>query len=96
MDAGVTSRTLLLSQGYEPIKVIAWQRAITLMFLGKVEVLDGAFRVHPKDKGAAGGLARAVVELANREGWKLEMLRTEEGQLDEVFRRITLPDTVKQ
>ena len=34
------SRTLLLSQGYEPIKVISWQRAITLMFLGKVEVLQ--------------------------------------------------------
>ena len=34
--------------------------------------------------------------LAEREGWKLEELRTEEGQLDEVFRRITLPDTVKK
>src|SRR5688572_30990497 len=40
MEAGVTSRTLLLSQGYEPIKVISWQRAITLLFLGKVEVLE--------------------------------------------------------
>ena len=28
-------------------------------------------------------------------GWRLDALRTEEGQLDEVFRRITLPDTVK-
>ena len=37
---GVTSRTLLLSQGYEPIKVISWQRAITLLFLGKVEVVE--------------------------------------------------------
>jgi 5-methylcytosine-specific restriction endonuclease McrA len=35
-----TSRTLLLSQGYEPIKVIPWQRAITLLFLGKVEVIE--------------------------------------------------------
>ncbi|MEZ4365708.1 MAG: HNH endonuclease [Kofleriaceae bacterium] len=34
------TRTLLLSQGYEPIKVIPWQRAITLMFLGKVEVVS--------------------------------------------------------
>jgi ABC-2 type transport system ATP-binding protein len=66
-----------------------------LAALGKVEVVDGAFRVTPKDKGAAGELARAVAELANREGWKLDALRTEEGQLDEVFRRITLPDTVK-
>jgi 5-methylcytosine-specific restriction endonuclease McrA len=35
----VDATTLLLNQGYEPIKVISWQRAITLLFLGKVEVL---------------------------------------------------------
>ncbi len=40
MEEGATARTLLLSQGYEPIKVISWQRAITLLFLGKVEVLE--------------------------------------------------------
>lgn len=34
------SRTLLLSQGYEQIKVISWQRAITLLTLGKVEVIE--------------------------------------------------------
>ena len=34
------TRTLLLSQGYEPIKVISWQRAITLLTLGKVEVVE--------------------------------------------------------
>ena len=34
------SRTLLLSQGYEPITVISWQRAITLLSLGKVEVVE--------------------------------------------------------
>ncbi len=38
MDAA--SATLLLSQSYEPIKVIPWQRAITLLFLGKVEVVE--------------------------------------------------------
>lgn len=32
--------TLLLSQSYEPIKIISWQRAITLLFLGKVEVIE--------------------------------------------------------
>jgi 5-methylcytosine-specific restriction endonuclease McrA len=32
--------TLLLSQSYEPIKVISWQRAISLMFLGKAEVVE--------------------------------------------------------
>jgi ABC-2 type transport system ATP-binding protein len=67
-----------------------------LAALGAVEALNGAFRVTPKDKGAAGQLALAVVALAQREGWKLDALRTEEGQLDEVFRSITLPDTVKK
>ena len=32
--------TLLLSAGYEPIKVVSWQRAITLLTLGKVEVVE--------------------------------------------------------
>jgi len=67
-----------------------------LAALGRVEAVGSAFRVFPKDKAAAAELARAVLSLADREGWKLEELRTEEGQLDEVFRRITLPDTVKK
>lgn len=36
----VATRTLLLSQGFEPIKVISWQRAITLLSLGKVEIIE--------------------------------------------------------
>ncbi len=36
----MTTQTLMLSQGYEPIKVVSWQRAITLLTLGKVEVLE--------------------------------------------------------
>ena len=35
-----TTRTLLLSQGYEPIKIISWQRAMTLLTLDKVEVIE--------------------------------------------------------
>jgi 5-methylcytosine-specific restriction endonuclease McrA len=35
-----THRTLVLSQRYEPIKIVSWQRAITLLFLGKVEVIE--------------------------------------------------------
>jgi 5-methylcytosine-specific restriction endonuclease McrA len=34
------THTLVLSQGYEPIKIVSWQRAITLLFLGKVEVIE--------------------------------------------------------
>lgn len=34
------ARTLLLSNGYEPIQTISWQRAIVLLSLGKVEVVE--------------------------------------------------------
>lgn len=32
--------TLVLNPGYEPVARVPWQRAITLLFLGKVEVVD--------------------------------------------------------
>jgi ABC-2 type transport system ATP-binding protein len=40
-------------------------------------------------------LARTLGELALQERWNVEQLHTEEGRLDEVFRSITLPDTIK-
>jgi ABC-2 type transport system ATP-binding protein len=66
-----------------------------LSSLGRVEDLDGAFRVYPRDKSRASELAQAVVDLVAREGWKVEGMYSERGELDEVFRRITLPDTAK-
>lgn len=33
-------QTLLLDQGYEPVKIVSWQRAITLLSMGKVEVIE--------------------------------------------------------
>jgi ABC-2 type transport system ATP-binding protein len=63
--------------------------------LGRVEQINGAFRIYPQDKSRAGELAQAVVELVNHYGWKVEGMYSERGELDEVFRRITLPDTVK-
>ena len=50
-------------------------------------------RVYP-EKAASATLTRSVAELAAREGWQLDEIHTEEGRLDEVFRNITLPDTV--
>src|SRR5262245_14276237 len=35
-----STRTLLLTQGYEPIQIISWQRALTLLALDKVDVVD--------------------------------------------------------
>ena len=64
--------------------------------LGRVEKLNGAFRVYPKDKSRMAQLAQEVVEMVNLHGWKVEGMFVERGELDEVFRRITLPDTVRK
>jgi ABC-2 type transport system ATP-binding protein len=66
-----------------------------LATLGRVERLNGAWRIYPHDKSKAPELAQAVVDLVAREGWKVDGMYSERGELDEVFRRITLPDTVK-
>ena len=64
--------------------------------LGRVENMDGVFRIYPRDASQAADLAAAVIELVSREGWKVRGMYSERGELDEVFRRITLPDTVKK
>jgi ABC-2 type transport system ATP-binding protein len=64
--------------------------------LGKVEDLGGAFRIYPRGKSGVSELAQGVVDMVAAEGWKVEGMYSERGELDEVFRRITLPDTVKQ
>jgi len=51
-------------------------------------------RAYPTDKSRNGAFARAVAEAVMQSNWKFEELHTEEGRLDEVFRRITLPDTL--
>jgi ABC-2 type transport system ATP-binding protein len=50
-------------------------------------------RIHPKPESRNGEVVRNVMGAVN--GWHVEELRTEEARLDEVFRSITLPDTVK-
>jgi ABC-2 type transport system ATP-binding protein len=67
-----------------------------LSSLGRVEELGGAFRIYPQDKSKVSELAQGVVDLVAAEGWKVEGMYSERGELDEVFRRITLPDTVKR
>ncbi|HYG56311.1 MAG TPA: ATP-binding cassette domain-containing protein [Burkholderiales bacterium] len=64
--------------------------------LGRVEKLNGAFRIYPHDKTKSAELAQAVIDLVGRRSWQVEGMYSERGELDEVFRRITLPDTVKK
>ena len=51
-------------------------------------------RVYPKQ--ASGELAWTIANLSQTEKWTLQELHTEEGRLDEVFRTITMPDTVTE
>ncbi|MCB1127891.1 MAG: ATP-binding cassette domain-containing protein, partial [Verrucomicrobiae bacterium] len=51
-------------------------------------------RAYPNPDGRNGALQESLFELAVRQNWKLAELRTEEGRMDEVFRSITLPDTM--
>jgi ABC-2 type transport system ATP-binding protein len=57
---------------------------------GRVEA-----RAYPDKKNSNLNLTRAIAELAAQQHWQLDEIHTETGRLDEVFRAITLPDTVK-
>ncbi|MBN2449862.1 MAG: ATP-binding cassette domain-containing protein [Lentisphaeria bacterium] len=54
-----------------------------------------AVRVPPAAEGGD-GLARRVCRLFVEKGWEFDELHTEGGRLDEVFRAVTLPDTVQE
>jgi ABC-2 type transport system ATP-binding protein len=82
---GVASGELL-----ERFALIPNARKTTLV---KEEQGEVWVRIHPATDGRNGELVREVLTAVN--GWKVKELRTEEGRLDEVFRGITLPDTVK-
>ncbi len=40
MNTNGMQNTLLLNAGYEPLRIIGWQRAFVLLFQGKVEILE--------------------------------------------------------
>jgi ABC-2 type transport system ATP-binding protein len=87
----------LRARGVAPAILV--ERLALVPGAARVEILseiDGRVetRVYP-EKAAVAMLTRSVAEAAAREGWQLDEIHTEEGRLDEVFRAITLPDTVK-
>ena len=51
-------------------------------------------RAFPRERGGNGAFVGSIAELARRESWQLDEIHVEEGRLDEVFRAITLPDTI--
>src|SRR5689334_6493008 len=56
----------------------------------------GTVRVFGQPNCRNGELARSISEVALKEAWTIEELHTEEGRLDEVFRSITLSDTIQE
>jgi ABC-2 type transport system ATP-binding protein len=86
--SGVTAAQL--SEGLTAIEYVA--RVETL-----VEAPEQAtVRAYPHAPERKPELVRAVMELIAQRQWRIEDLRTEEGHFDEVFRSITLPDTMKE
>jgi ABC-2 type transport system ATP-binding protein len=93
------SGTVLLRIGGLDAQAIS-QRMATVPTVRKTMVVreqDGksTVRIFPSSSSINGDLPRSIFEVASKEGWKVEELHTEEGRLDEVFRNITLSDTVR-
>ena len=75
------------------------ERLVQVPGAARVEIISESqngveARVYP-EPAAVATLTRSVAEAALRDGWQIDEIHTEEGKLDEVFRTITLPDTVK-
>jgi len=74
------------------------QKLSQMMLAKKVVILEEnpsgvLVRVFPKQPN--GDLAWSIAHLSQTEKWTLQELHTEEGRLDEVFRNITMPDTIR-
>lgn len=72
----------------------------SLPVAGRISLQDNAdgslsARIFPRDKSTRADLALSVAQTATQSGWSFDELHTEEGRLDDVFRAITLPDSVK-
>ena len=88
----VAIRGVAGSQLMERLSNIPNTRKATLLKEEEGEVWARVYPTTDSVQHRNGELVRNVLEAAN--GWKVEEIRTEEGRLDEVFRGITLPDTM--
>src|SRR3984957_17114323 len=75
------------------------QKLMQLSTVKKTEIIKESttsvtVKVFPKGEGTNGALAQSIADAAL--GWRVLELHTEEGRLDDVFRSITMPDTVKE
>ncbi len=81
-------RTLVLDQGYQPHRIVSWQRAITLLFAGKVEVVEeyedevrsvsiairmpAVVRLLRKLRGRKHGVKLSRMNVATRDGFRCQ------------------------
>jgi len=77
-------------------RATALARLEQIQFASHTSVLEEkegtiTLQIFPKSGGADEQLLKAVSEAVH--GWQIELLKVEEGRLDEVFRSITMPDT---
>ena len=86
--AGITAAQL--SEGLSAIPLVSRVETIS------EDATQSIVRAYPKDPVQKPELVRAVLELVAQQRWTIEDLRTEEGHFDEVFRSITLPDTMRE
>lgn len=95
-----TAGTVLLRVAGVPVATVSQKLAeiteVRQTTLLKDDASRTTLRIYPRPHDGNANLARRVYETAMKEGWKVEELHTEEGRMEEVFRSITLPDTVKE
>lgn len=95
-----TAGTVLLRVAGVPVASVSQKLAeiteVRQTTLLKDDAARATLRIYPRPHDGNANLARRIFEMAMKEGWKVEELHTEEGRMEEVFRSITLPDTVKE
>jgi hypothetical protein len=98
-DPGGDDRMFMRLFGHIKRNEIAMTAPVTMDWAGEPAERGGpesmAFLYGKPSIGAAGAaLTVAVAQAAQAGGWQVQALSTEEGRLEDVFRSITLPDTV--
>ncbi|HVR36191.1 MAG TPA: ATP-binding cassette domain-containing protein [Methylomirabilota bacterium] len=92
-SVSVCVRDLTPEVARQKFEQIASVRSATVLRQEKTRLW---LRVLPKGESQNGELARSIAELLVKERLGFEELHTEEGRLDEVFRAITRPETLRE
>jgi len=76
-------RTLLLNASYQPIKVVSWRKAVILLYLGKVEVIEVYNR---KIRSVSQSFKfPAVIRLFKYTRWKSEKVKFSRETIFQLF-----------